>query len=262
MNDFIKTAKESALEAGDLLHKNFESFKQIEKKKDNSLVTNLDKQAEKLIVGRIMGHYPAHSVLAEETGEQRGNEYLWVIDPLDGTHNFIRGINMYGVCIGLVYKEEFVGGVIYLPSYNELYIAEKGSGAFKNDLPLRVSGTSALNEATLLYDSGVNEQGEIKLGVLSRISNRFFNIRMLGASCRNLSYLSEGKADVLVEFDEKPWDFVAGAAILMEAGGTIKGHRGEEVTVSTRSYVASNGLLDSEVRNLVKKNVENFEGAN
>ncbi|KMQ49706.1 Inositol-1-monophosphatase [Chitinispirillum alkaliphilum] len=258
MNDFMKTAQKAALEAGDFLFKHFESIKQVEKKADKSLVTNLDKESERMIIQRIKGDYPSHSILAEESGEQGGDDYLWVIDPLDGTHNFIRGINMYGVCIGLMYKGEFAAGVIYLPSYEELYTAERGAGAFKNDTPIKVSESSALEDATLLYDSGVHQEGKVKLGVLSEVSNKFFNIRMLGASCRNLTYLAEGKADALIEFDEKPWDFVAGASILLEAGGMMKGHNGEDVNVHTRQYVATNGLLDLEIRNSVKKALEKY----
>ncbi|MDG5815431.1 inositol monophosphatase family protein [Chitinispirillales bacterium ANBcel5] len=247
----MNVAVEAAQQAGRFLSKHFDQSIQIERKKDHSLVTNIDKESENIIVNAIRKSFPSHSLLAEESGEQRGNEYLWLIDPLDGTHNFIRGIQMYGVCIGLVHRDEFVGGVIYLPSTDELYCAERGSGAFKNGKPLKVSNCSDLKEATLLFDSGMSEGGEEKLGLLGRMAHRFFNIRMLGASCRNMSYLAEGKADVLIEFDEKPWDFAAGAAILLEAGGVICGHRGETVNVKSKKFVASNPLINLELRKLI-----------
>ena len=256
MLDYMEVAREAALEAGMFLNQQFNALKQVEKKFDGSLVTEFDKKSEQLIIQKIAGSFPKHSILAEESGRQGKDEFLWVVDPLDGTHNFIRGITMYGVCIGLVYRDEFVGGVVYMPSYDEMYMAEKGSGAFKNGKSVVVSRISSLPEATLLYDSGIAVDGEIKVHLLFELSRRFFNVRMLGASCRNLTWLAEGKADVLMEFGEKPWDFVAGAVILVEAGGVIRGLHGEDIDINSKSYIASNGLLDLEMRKIAGKALE------
>ncbi len=251
MREQVEVAVEAALEAGGMLRENFGQALTIERKMDSSLVTNLDKEAERIVLAKLKGAYPFYSILAEESGASGNNEYTWVIDPLDGTHNYIRGYSMYGVSIGLVHKGDFVAGVIYLPESDELYSAQKGQGAFKNGNRIFVSKTEDLSQSSLLYDSGLHTAAGLKLSILKEISTHFFNVRMFGASTRNLTYLAEGKADLLVEFDEKPWDFAAGAIILTEAGGELTTHNGDKVTIESRSYVAGNGILNLKVRSLV-----------
>ncbi|MFP4164712.1 MAG: inositol monophosphatase family protein [Chitinispirillaceae bacterium] len=249
----LKTAIEAARKAGLMLKENFGTTLDVEHKPDQSLVTNIDKEAERIILDRIKSVYPSHSVLAEESGKEAGDDYTWIIDPLDGTHNYVRGNVMYGVCIGLARREEFVAGVIYLPAFEEMYAAEKGQGAFKNDEPIRVSATTELSQSTLLFDSGLHEGGDYKLEVFKRISGSVFNVRMLGASSRNLSYLAEGKADLIVEFDEKPWDFLAGTVLIREAGGVVSGFDGEPLAVESKRYIAGNGILNLQMREEVNR---------
>lgn len=258
MNDHMKIAMEAAREAGLMLKENFGKTLDVERKADLSLVTNVDKEAERIILSRIKAAFPTHSVLAEESGTERGDDFTWVIDPLDGTHNYVRGNVMYGVSIGLVHREEFVAGVIYLPATDEMYAAERGLGAFKNEKPVRVSGNSELSQSTLLFDSGLHDGVDFKLEVLKRISGSMFNVRMLGASSRNLTYVAEGKADLIVEFDEKPWDFVAGVVLIREAGGEISGFHEESVTIDSARYIAGNGLLNGQMRELVNRVLVNI----
>lgn len=254
MGEILNVCLQAAQAAGDFLKVNFgKEIAAIETKPDHSLATNLDKEAERIISERIGKAFPDHGILGEEgtsaegspKGEER--EYLWIIDPLDGTHNFIRGIELFGVSIGVVHRDEFIAGVIYLPVQGELYSAEKGKGAFKNGHPIRVSAVKQLEEATIIVDSNLREDQPIKFDALGKLAQKAFNIRILGSSVRNLTYLAEGKIDAIVEFNDKPWDFAGGTCILREAGGTITAFNGEPLHYTKNGYVAGNRFIHPQV---------------
>ncbi|MBD3264219.1 MAG: inositol monophosphatase [Candidatus Omnitrophica bacterium] len=253
MNEVIDLAVEAAQEAGKLLVDNFGKINLIESKKDKSLATNLDKEAENLIISKIKNKFPAHGILAEEKGgDNADNDYLWIIDPMDGTHNFIRNINIFGVSIGILFKKEFIGGVIYMPVDGELYTAQKGSGAYKNGEKISVSKKTLLKDCSISFDSSIKYSPADMLRVLGELSPQVFNIRMLGSSARQLSYLAEGKLDLAVEFHDWPWDFAAGVCIIREAGGEIAGLNGEPITYQSIGYVASNSLVHGDIQAIVK----------
>ena len=152
----INLAIEAAREAGKFLFDNFGKVKEIYTKGDRNLATELDRKAEEMIAGRIKTKYPAHGILGEEKERKElDNEWLWIIDPLDGTHNFIRGIDIFGVSIGIVHNNEFVAGVIYMPKDDELYSAESGSGAYKNSSPIHTSERSSLEDCSISFDSSI-----------------------------------------------------------------------------------------------------------
>ncbi len=256
MNEMITVCTQAALQAGALLKANFgNSELQVEKKVDHSLVTNVDKEAERIIVSQIRGKYPSHSIIGEESGQDGvGNDYIWIIDPLDGTHNFIRGINMFGVSIGVVHQGRFVAGVIYLPVLEELYVAEYGSGAYKNERKIKVSGYQNLSECTVAFDSSIKKAPQAEVQILQKLSINTFNIRMFGTSIRQLSYLAEGVLDGIVEFDDHPWDFAAGACIVAEAGGMITNLQGGPLTHMDTGFCASNGKVHQQIQALIQDN--------
>lgn len=243
---------EAAYEAGKLLVDNFGKITKIESKGDRDLVTNLDKEAEKIIVDKIRAKFPVHGIIGEESGKLGGDqEWLWIIDPLDGTHNFIRGINIFGVSIGIVRKEEFVGGIIYMPVEDELYAAEKGGGAYKNNKKIFVSSTKELKECSISFDSSIRYSPDIMLKVLGRLAKETFNVRMLGSSVRVLSYIAEGKLDFAVEFHDRPWDFSGGVCIIEEAGGKLTDLKGRSLTYKTIGYTASNRVTHEKVEEII-----------
>lgn len=252
MSEFLSVAIDAAREAGALLFENFGKVDAVERKKDKSLVTKFDKESERLIRDKILSKFPDHGIIGEESGEHLGSsEYTWVIDPLDGTHNYVRGIPMFGVSIGLVYKKEFAAGVVFLPIDGELYTAEHGGGAFKNGNRISVSPCRTLEECTLLYDSSMKTDAEEKIAFFGKIAPLVFNLRIFGTSVRNLTYLAEGKIDLAVEFDDKLWDFAACASIVLEAGGSMTDHDGQMITPECRRYVASNGSIHNLVMELL-----------
>ncbi|MFC1704555.1 inositol monophosphatase family protein [Candidatus Omnitrophota bacterium] len=254
MSDFISVGVAAAKEAGDFLLENFGKISQIESKGDRSLATNVDKGAEKIIVDTIQGAFPSHGIVAEESGVVREKqEYLWIIDPLDGTHNFIRDINIFGVCIGLLRNREFIGGIIYMPVDRELYVAEKGGGAFKNDKKITVSPREDLSECSLSFDSSISKNADVMSQVLHDVALHSFNVRMFGSSARILSYIAEGKLDATIEFHDLPWDFAGSVCIIREAGGEITGLMGESLTYKSVGYIASNGRIHGKLKNIVSQ---------
>jgi myo-inositol-1(or 4)-monophosphatase len=252
MSDFITVGIEAAKEAGKLLFDNFGKITAIESKGDRDLVTNLDKEAEDIIIDKIRKNFPDHGIIGEEAGKiGPDRDYLWIIDPLDGTHNFIRGINIFGVSIGIVYKGEFVGGVIYMPVDNELYVGEKGNGAYKNNAKIHVSKNDDLKDCSISFDSSIRYSPAIMLKTLDALAKESFNIRMLGSSARNLTYVAEGTLDFAVEFHDKPWDFSGAVAIIEEAGGKLTDLKGEKLTYKTIGYIASNNVTHEKVQKII-----------
>jgi myo-inositol-1(or 4)-monophosphatase len=253
MKDIIETGIKAAREAGTFLLENSGKIKKVTEKVDRSFVTDIDTQTEKIIVERIQSAFPEHNILGEEQGAiAASGEYLWIIDPLDGTHNYIRNIPLYGVSIGIVRKEQFVAGIIYMPEPDDMYVSEEGSGAFKNDMPISVSGRSDISTCTLSFDSSIRYDPVLKPRVLAALGEKVFNVRMFGASTALLTLLAEGKIDISIEFDDKPWDFAAGASLITEAGGKFTDFSGKPATYKTKGYVASNGFVHDEVCNVVK----------
>lgn len=252
MSQIINIAVDAAKEAGKFLKDNFGKISSIESKGDRNLATNLDKEAEKIILDKIKTNFPDHGIIAEEGGKENADrDYLWIIDPLDGTHNYIRNISVFGASIGVVHKNEFVAGVIYMPMDDELYVAEKNNGAYKNNSKISVSSSSNLKECSISFDSSIRYSPAVMLKTLDKLASQVFNVRMFGSSARHLSYVAEGKLDFCVEFHDRPWDFAGGVCIIEEAGGRLSTLKGEALTYKSIGYIASNGLLHDKVQEIV-----------
>ena len=244
MSDLLTVAIHAAREAGAFLHSHFRASLTVETKEDRSLVTNVDHEAERMIVERIEASFPGHDVLAEERGRtSKGSDHCWIIDPMDGTHNYIRGLHAYGVSIGVRKGTSFCAGVIYMPETDELYAAERGSGAFRNGNRIHVSARRTLEGGAVGFDSELRLDTERKLEALGRLCPRIFSIRLIGSAARNLSHVAEGALDGLIEFSDKLWDFAAGIVLVEEAGGRVTRHDGTPLDAVDTAYIASNGLI-------------------
>lgn len=252
MAEILDTATKAAKLAGNFLQDNFGKISKIEAKGDRSLVTDLDKKAEKIIRDEIKTKFPGHGIIGEEEGSQvKDNDYIWIIDPLDGTHNYIRNIDIFGVSIGVVYKGKFIAGVVYMPKGQQLYRAESGAGAYCNQKRISVSDCSLLKEASLAFDSSIRYTPEIMLEVLGDFAAQAFNIRMFGSSARTLTYVADGSLDFAVEFHDRPWDFSGSVAIIEEAGGKLTGLNQKPLTYQTIGYIASNQKIHSQAAEIV-----------
>lgn len=252
MKEIINLSIDAAKEAGSFILKSFGKIKKIEAKGDRNFATDVDKTAEEIIIDKIKRFFPDHGILAEESGDAKNNsDWLWIIDPLDGTHNFMRNINVFGVSIGIVYKNKFVAGVVYMPVTDELYVGEKANGAYCNNQRIYVSKENDFKNFSISFDSSIRYLPEPMLEALGKLSKEVFNVRMFGSSARQLTYLAQGILDAVVEFHDSPWDFAGSVALIQEAGGVITAFNGGELTTSTVGYVASNGMSHQELLQMV-----------
>jgi myo-inositol-1(or 4)-monophosphatase len=243
--DFLPFIEQTAREAGALLLRHFKARVQIEYKGDVDLVTVADRESETLIVGRIRERFPQHDILGEEgTRTETGADYKWYIDPLDGTTNFAHGFPVFCVSVALEFKKERIAGVLYDPTRDELFAAEKGSGATLNGEPLAVSNTAKLGEA--LVATGFPSHKRHKnpnIHFYHQITLRTHGVRRAGSAALDLANVASGRVDGFWEFNLNPWDTAAGVLLVEEAGGRVTNFSGGAFDISSREVCASNGVL-------------------
>ena len=203
---------------------------EVRAKQRNDFVTKVDKAAEEAIIDVVRKAYPDHAVLAEESGASGQAEYQWVIDPLDGTTNFIHGFPQYCVSIAIRHREALAHGVIYDPIRNELFTASKGRGAYLNDRRIRVSKCARLGDALVGTGFPFKETDRIDLytGQLKNIMQTAAGVRRAGAAALDLAYVACGRLDAFWEMGLSPWDMAAGALMILEAGGLVGDLRGDD----------------------------------
>ena len=239
-----------AREAGALLMEYFRSRVKIEYKGDVDLVTVADRKSEALILERIRGAFPTHDVMGEEgTRIETGSDYRWYVDPLDGTTNFAHGYPVFCVSLAVEYKGERVAGVLYDPTRDELFAAEKGSGARLNALPIAVSKTDRLAES--LVATGFPSHKRHKnpnIYFYHQITLRTHGVRRAGSAALDLANVACGRYDGFWEFNLNPWDTAAGVLIVQEAGGTVTNMSGGPFQIDSRETLASNGLIHEALR--------------
>ena len=216
---------------------------QVNSKAPNDFVTEVDHAAEAAIIDTLLAAYPGHAILAEESGSARGardSEYVWIIDPLDGTTNFIHGLPTYAVSIGLAFRNQIQQAVVYDPTRNDLFYASKGRGAFLNDKRLRVSKRTRMADA--LIGTGFPFRKGDDLGhylkILEAVMKGCAGIRRPGAAALDLCYVAAGWYDGFFETGLSPWDVAAGSLLVTEAGGLIGNFTGEADFLHQREVVA------------------------
>ena len=215
----------------------------VSRKRHNDFVTEVDKAAEQAVIEILHRAYPDHAILAEESGATAGqageSEYTWIIDPLDGTTNFIHGFPQYAVSIALRHKGVLAQGVIYDPTKNELFTATRGRGAYLNERRMRVSKRTQLAEALIgtgfpFRDfEGLDEY----LAMFRELTARTAGIRRAGAAALDIAYVAAGRLDGFWEMGLSPWDMAAGALLVQEAGGLVGDFSGEA------DYLASGRII-------------------
>jgi myo-inositol-1(or 4)-monophosphatase len=249
----LEVAKQAALEAGKFLQENFGGQHPYLYKSDGSQSIEADVKAEEIIVGRIKKAFPDHAILAEESGAHGDSEYVWIIDPLDGTSNYLRGWPFFGVSIAQAFRGRIILGVTYLPVTNELFWAAKDKGSFLNDSKIKVSEKDNLKETLTFFEMGKSAQSRV------RLSNLFKNflpgvslVKKLGSSVYSLSLIAKGEAEVMLDIEGKIWDVAAGLLIIEEAGGRITDLGNPVWSVETKDFVATNSKLHESVLKILK----------
>lgn len=251
LDQILEEVKRLAVEAGTFIAKQRESFDagRVEKKQSHDYVSYVDKECERMVVARLKEILPEAAFITEEKTtlqQEKETDLCWVVDPLDGTTNFIHDLAPYCVCIALIDKTDLLLGVVYEVTRKELYSAAKGMGAFLNGRPIHVSARRELDDALVMIGYPYNADGwrQFCLNLTGRLYGHCASIRSNGSAEAELCYVAVGKIDVYVESFIQPWDVAAGACILREAGGRVTDYEGgDELWMSGRQVLATNGLL-------------------
>lgn len=240
---------QAALKAGRSLSRDFGEVQnlQVSMKGPGDFVSQADRKAEKIIYDELMKARPTYGFLGEESEEIKGTDgaHRWIVDPLDGTTNFLHGIPLFGVSIALERNNEIVAGVIYNPAMDELYTAERGGGAFLNDRRLRVASRRALSDAVIAC--GVPHLGRGNHGKflveLRHVMGETAGVRRFGAASIDLAYVAAGRVDGYWENDLSAWDIAAGIVLIREAGGYVSDFNGGTNILETGTVLAGNELI-------------------
>jgi myo-inositol-1(or 4)-monophosphatase len=229
----------------------------VESKSRNDFVSNIDRNAEALIIQELRARFPDHSILAEESGAQGRGDYQWVIDPLDGTTNYLHGFPQFSVSIALKHKGQLECGVVYDPLREEMYSAARGQGAQLNDRRIRVANRPSLDGALIGTGFPFRDQRHIDayLGMFKDMTLATAGLRRPGSAALDLAYVAAGRTDGFWEIGLSQWDCAAGALLIMEAGGTVTDLGGGKSFLDTGNLVAGNlkvhrAMLDLLARHL------------
>ena len=255
----LNFAIQAARDAGQILAERFGRAIQITHKGDIDIVTEADVASERLITERIRSYYPRHAILAEESGatlaiNDQQSEFRWIIDPLDGTTNYAHSYPCFCVSIALEHKGRIEVGVIYDPTRDEMYAAERGAGATLNGRSIRVSEVDDLNRAMLCtgFPYDVRERGDFA----RHFSNFIMHaqaVRRDGSAALDLAYVACGKFDGFWEEGLNPWDVAAGVLLIEEAGGRVSRYDGSAFDIYTPPIMTSNGLIHEAMMRVLAK---------
>lgn len=246
----------TARETGNWIRAERENFSQakVEVKGLNDLVSYVDKTSEQKIVAELKSHFPEAGFIVEENTVSEKKEYNWIVDPLDGTTNYIHGIQCYAVSIALEFKGEVILGVVYEVSRDECFYAMKGGGSFLNSKSIRVSKAQTLKDSLIATGFPIYNFSRIEpyLKNLEFLMRNTHGIRRIGAAAADLCYLACGRVDAFFEYNLNAWDVAAGALIVKEAGGTINDFSNGNNWLFGREVIATNGLIEKEFKNAIK----------
>jgi myo-inositol-1(or 4)-monophosphatase len=229
---------------------------QIDRKQHNDFVTEVDKAAEEAIIETLSEAYPNHGFLAEESGELLNNsDHIWIIDPLDGTTNFIHGFPQYAISIALSVNGVLQQAVIYDPNRDELFSASKGAGAYVDRRRLRVASQIKLENALIGTGFPYRQDQDVDqyLKIFAEMTRQCAGLRRPGAASLDLAYVAAGRYDGFFESELKPWDMAAGALIITEAGGLVGNYRGEEGFLESGEIMAGNPRIFAQMAQVLGK---------
>jgi myo-inositol-1(or 4)-monophosphatase len=259
LHPMLNVAIKAARAAGAIINRaalDVESVR-ISQKSVNDYVTEIDQASENVIIETLLGAYPDHAILAEESGRELGNpnsDHIWIIDPLDGTTNFIHGFPVYCVSIALEVRGKIEQAVVYDPTRNDLFSATKGRGAYMNDRRMRVSKRIHLKDSLLStgFPFRAGDDLESYLNLLRDITPKVQAIRRPGAAALDLAYVAAGFSDGFFESGLHPWDMAAGSLLITEAGGLVGNYTGESEFLYEHECVAGNPKIYAQMVPLLK----------
>ncbi|MBS0357973.1 MAG: inositol monophosphatase [Proteobacteria bacterium] len=247
MSPIMNIAVKAARRAATIILQSIEKldYIQVTEKEDNDFVTEVDKQAEQIIIQTIKEAYPNHGILAEESGEQEGGDYVWIIDPLDGTKNFMHGFPHFSISIAVKKDNRIEHGLIYDPNRDELFVASRGEGARLNHRRLRVTDRTTMPGALLGTGFPFRKKELLKeyLATFEALFTQCGGVRRAGSAALDLAYVAAGRLDGFWEYALNPWDIAAGVLMIKEAGGLVADFEGGENYFESGNLVAANPKL-------------------
>lgn len=258
---YTAVAINCAAKAGEWIKSKLGTFTSLNiKYSSQDLVTEMDKGAEALIRNLIHTHFPEHSFLGEEgvlpgpnasveaLQEVSEAEYLWIVDPIDGTTNYVHGFPFYSVSIALAYKGEVIVGVVYDPSRDELFVAEKGKGAYVKGHKMQVSDDAFLSESLVAtgFPADPHVALPLNMAALQSIVPKVRNVRNSGSAALHMAYVASGRLSGFFEYNLNAWDLAAGSLLIQESGGQVTDIRGEPYSLGVRNVLASNHRIHDE----------------
>ena len=256
MHPMLNTAVKAARSAGSLINRAARNLDivAVREKAANDFVTEVDKEAEQIIIRTLLEAYPKHSILAEESGASGDSEYQWIIDPLDGTTNFLHGFPQYAISIALAQKGVITQAVVYDPNRNDLFVASRGRGAYLNDKRLRVSRRTRLQDCLIgtgfPFRRGDNFQRYMKM--FETLMPLCAGLRRPGSAALDLCYVAAGYYDAFFETGLSPWDIAAGSLIVTEAGGLVGNFTGEADFLHQRECLAASPKIYAQLVTLLQ----------
>jgi len=248
------TLMKAAKEASKVILKHYGKIEKIKYKAPRSIVTEADILSEQVIIKTIRKKFPNHSFITEESGViGKKSGYIWIVDPIDGTTNFVSGIPEFAVSIALAKNNEILLGIVYNPVTNEMFFAEKGKGSYLNNKKLHVSKKNKFEESVLGFSLPSNVSIARKsLAILSKNYGTFRALRNMGSAALNLCYIADRKFDLYFTLNLNSWDVAAAKLVVEEAGGKITNLKSEKWDISDRTIVASNKILHGKFIKLLK----------
>jgi myo-inositol-1(or 4)-monophosphatase len=256
----MKTFKDFAIgiakEAGQFLKARLNSAHRIGYKGEINLVTEVDKASEGMITSKINHLFPDHDILAEEfTSTNKGSDFRWIVDPLDGTINYAHGYPVFCVSIALQRLDKIVLGIIYNPMLEEIFEAEKGKGALLNGRQIHVSNTGKIGESLLAtgFPYDIRDDSESALNYFNTMIMKVRGIRRAGSAALDLAYLADGRFDGFWELKLNPWDTAAGWLMVEEAGGIVTDLRGKAYYLESPVILASNGKIHEQIMDVLNR---------
>ncbi len=265
---YTAVAINAAAKAGEWIKSRVGSnLKMSTKYSSQDLVTEVDKGAEQMIRRLIMTHFPDHAILGEEGVEPgpeasslaiqavQDEEFLWIVDPVDGTTNFVHGFPFFSVSIALAHHGEVIVGVIYDPIRDELFVAEKGKGAYVHGNRMQVSGEEHLSDGLVAvgFPPDPSFALPVNMAAVQALAPKVRNLRAGGSAALHLAYVASGRLSAYTEIGLNPWDIAAGALLVQESGGMVTNTIGHPYDLSVRHVTASNGTLHNELITVLKE---------
>ena len=251
MHPMLNMAVKAARNAGNIIMRHADRLERltVETKGLKDYVSEVDRMAENEIIRVLRAAYPDHGFLGEESGAQAGNDFVWIIDPLDGTTNFLHGFPHFGVSIALKYKDRLDQAVVFDPSRNELFTASRGGGAQLNDRRIRVSRVTELEYALLGagFPFRAHDHMDAWIGTLKEFMLNTSGIRRPGSASLALAYVACGRYEGFWEIGLSPWDMAAGAPLVQEAGGLVTDFAGDHGYLASGTILAGNPKIYAEM---------------